>query len=539
VTAVRLSDAVPAVPAVPGQPDRAALVAFALVLGAASLVTLVAYRRPVWRRPVAPGEELVEWALLGRRLGAVRTWFLLGGSIFTAYTFVAVPALVYGVGGLGFFAVPYTIVVFQLGFVVLPWLWRHARIHGWVTPADVARSRFDSPTLALAVAVTGLLATMPYVALQLLGLSAALTVMGIPADSAVADLAMAATFTVLAVGTFRHGLGAPAAVAVVKGVLAFGATALLVVLVLRATDGAANLFEAAGTSLAATPSGQGSLLLPDGLGSAYASLAIGSALALVLYPHVLTPTFAARSADVVRRVCVGLLAWTALLGVLALGGLAARAEGIRVPPGHAELALPGLVRELLPSGASGVVLGAFGIGALVPAAVMSVAAATTFANNVYLEYVNPTALPEQVARVARWVSVLVKVGALAFVVGLRAQDAITLQLLGGVWILQTLPAVVLGLLLRRPHRYALLAGLVTGVVTGTWLVAAQGFVAVTRFDVGPASVGIYAGLVALALNLAVAAVLTPVLDRLGVARGLDTTGTGIGGKIPSEWEVGT
>jgi solute:Na+ symporter, SSS family len=269
--------------AVPSGPDLTALSAFAIVLGAASAVTLVVHRRPVWRRVVEPGQELVEWALLGRRLGTVRTWFLLGGSIFTAYTFVAVPALVYGVGGLGFFAVPYVVVVFQLGYVVLPWLWRRARTHGWLTPADVVRTRFDSPTLALAVAVAGILATMPYVALQLLGLSAALTVMGVPADSPAADLALTATFTVLAVGTFRHGLRAPAAVAVVKGVLAFTVTGALIVLTLRATGGTDNLFRRAGSALALAPSGQGSLLLPQGLDSAYVSLAVGSALALVVY----------------------------------------------------------------------------------------------------------------------------------------------------------------------------------------------------------------------------------------------------------------
>ncbi len=522
---------------VPSSPQTGALVAFALVLGLASVVSLVAFRRPASRRTAVPGDELVEWSLLGRDVGAVRTWFLLGGSVFTAYTFAAVPALVYGVGALGYFAVPYVVIVWQLGFVVLPWLAGRARRHGWLTPADAVRSRFDSPALALAVAVTGLLATMPYVALQLLGLSAALTVMGVPVGSMAADLALAATFGVLAVVTFRHGLGAPAAVAPVKGVLAFAATALLTVLALRSTDGAAGLFDRAGAALDAAPSGQGSLLLPAGLGSAYVSLAVGSALALVLYPHVLTPTFAARSPDVVRRVCIGLLAWTALLGVLALGGLAARARGIEVPPGHAELALPTLVRELLPDLAAGVVLGAFGIGALVPAAVMSVAAATTFAHNVYLEYLNPTALPDQVARVARWVSVLVKVAALAFVVGLRAQDAITLQLLGGVWILQTLPAVLLGQVLRRPHRYALLAGLVVGVAVGTWLVAVQGFVAVTWLELGTATVGVYAGLVALAVNLLLVAALSPVLDRLRVARGLDSTGTTIRRRDAREWEV--
>ncbi|MGL4742916.1 MAG: sodium:solute symporter family protein [Dermatophilaceae bacterium] len=523
----------------PSAPQTGALVAFAAMLGFASLVSLVAFRRPARQGSPAPGAELEQWSVLGRSLGTTRTWFLLGGSVFTAYTFAAVPALVYGVGALGYFAVPYVIIVWQLGYVVLPWLAGRARRHGWLTPADAVRDRFDSPTLALAVAVTGLLATMPYVALQLLGLSSALTVMGVPSGSVGADLAMAATFAVLAVATFRHGLGAPAAVAPVKGVLVFAVTALLTVLALRATGGAGSLVDRAGTALDDVPTGQGSLLLPAGLGSAYVSLAVGSALALVLYPHVLTPTFAARSPAVIRRVCIGLLAWTALLGVLALGGLAARARGIAVPPGHAELALPALTGELLPEVAAGAVLGAFGIGVLVPAAVMSVAAATTFANNVYLEYVNPTALPDQVARVARWVSVLVKVAALAFVVGLRAQDAITLQLLGGVWILQTLPAVLIGQVSRRPHRYALLAGLVVGVAAGTWLVAVQGFVAVTRLDLGAATVGVYAGLVALAVNLAVVAVLSPVLDRLRVARGLDATGTALRTRDAREWEVET
>jgi SSS family solute:Na+ symporter len=143
-----------------------------------------------------------------------------------------------------------------------------------------------------------------------------------------------------------------------------------------------------------------------------------------------------------------------------------------------------------------------------------------------------------VRAVARTVSVVVKIGALVFVLGLRTQDAISLQLLGGVWILQTLPAVVLALLVRWPHRYALLAGLVTGLVTGTWLCAAQGFVAVTTVQLGSSSVGVYAGLVALAANLAVVAVATPVLDRLGVGRGTDSTWSPARGRLRREWEVG-
>lgn len=521
-------------------PELGSLLPFIAVLTLASVVMLVARRLRPAPAPERPGEEMVEWALFGRRSGTWITWCLLGGSIFTTYTFVAVPALVYGVGGLGFFAVPYTILVFQFGYLVLPQLWRRAALHGWTTPADIARDRFGSPALALAVALTGMLATMPYIALQLLGISALLTVMGVPPHGPVADLALTATFGVLAVGTYRNGLRAPAVVAVLKAVTLFAVTALLAGLVLRATGGVDALFRRADTAFTAT--GDGQLLVPEGLGSSYLTLAIGSALALLLYPHVLLPTFAARSAQTIRRASVGMLAWTGLLAVLALAGLGARALGVQAPAGKAELAVPMLVRDLAPPTAAGIILGVIAIGALVPAAVMSVAVASTFASNIYLEYLNPTAIPAQVTRVARTVSVLVKLGALAFVLELRAQDAITLQLLGGVWILQTLPSVLLGLWLRRPHRYALLAGLGVGLALGTWLVAAQGFVAVTEIQVGSTQVGVYSGLVALAANLAVTGALTPVLDRLRVARGMDSTGTvlsatALPGIIRREWEV--
>jgi SSS family solute:Na+ symporter len=427
------------------------------------------------------------------------------------------------------------VIVFQLAYLVLPPLWRAAAANGWLTPADAVRDRFGSPLLALTVAITGVLATMPYVALQLLGLGALLTALGVPDHGPASDLALTATFAVLALGTYRHGLRTPTVVAVVKGVLLFTGTALLVGVVLHRFGGAGRIFDDAALRLGDRP-GAG-VLLPEALGSSYVTLAIGSAAALLLYPHVLLPTFAARDDGVLRRNAIGLLAWSGLLAALALCGMAALAARVSVPPGHAELAVPALVRELLPEIPAGLVLGAVGIGALVPAAVMSVAVGTTFASNVYLEYVNPRALPDQVQQVARTVSVVVKLGALVFVLGLRSQDAILLQLLGGVWILQTLPAVLLALVARWPHRYALMAGLVVGVVTGTWLIAAQGFVAVTVLRVGEVQVGVYAGLVALAANLAVTAALTPVLDRLGVGRGTDSTRTGMRGTLRREREV--
>jgi SSS family solute:Na+ symporter len=470
--------------------------------------------------------SLEGWGLADRRLGGVMTWFLMGGTIYTAYTFLAVPALVYSAGGAGLFALPYTVIFYPMALLVLPRLWRVARDNDLVTPADVVRSRYSSPALGAAVAVCGMLATMPYVALQLLGIQALLTVLGVPPGGLVADAALTAVFSVLAIATYRDGLRAPAAISVVKTALVFTALGVLVVVVTHRLGGIGTIFDTA-TPVLERRSG-----LPDGLpvtqpaATAYASLALGSALALLCYPHVLTTAFAARDADVLRRNMIALPAWTLLLGLFAMLGVAATAACVLAPRGHSELAVPLLIDQVLPDWATGVVFGALGIGALVPAAVMSVSAGTTFARNIYVEYVQPTATPATQVRVARLVSLLFKFGALAFALGLRPQDSINLQLLGGVWILQTAPALLGGLWVRWFHRRALLAGWAVGMVTGTVLVASGGFSSLVSLAGPPGPFAVYAALPALLANLLVATALTPLLDRAGVARGIDRTAAG-------------
>ncbi len=98
---------------------------------------------------------------------------------------------------------------------------------------------------------------------------------------------------------------------------------------------------------------------------------------------------------------------------------------------------------------------------------MSIAAANLWTRNVYKEFINPDATPKQEATQSKLVSLVVKFGALAFVLGLDTQDAINLQLLGGVWILQTLPTLVFALYTRWFHRWALLIGWAVGMGYGT------------------------------------------------------------------------
>jgi SSS family solute:Na+ symporter len=486
--------------------DPAAIAAFIAVLAGTSLVALGAR----WFHRAPPTPSPADWALAGRRFGSVTTWFLLGGTIYTAYTFSAVPALVHSVGALGFFALPYTIIVYPLAFWLLPRLWREARDVGAVTVADLVRVRYDSPGLALAVALTGILSTMPYVALQLLGIRTLLVSLDAYPEGLAGDAILAAVFAVLAVATYRHGIRAPAVIAFVKGVLVFGSITLVTALAIHRLGGTGDLFRELsspeGTSTGAIPA----LALDPSLHLAYASLAVGSALALLMYPHVLTAAFAARSERVLRVNSVALLAWTALLGLVALLGLAAHAADIEVDPGRPDLAVPALVDWLTPGWVTGLILGSLAVGALVPAAVMSVAAAMLFTRNIYAEYINPQTTPKQQTGVARFFSLLVKVGALGFVMFMAEQDAINLQLLGGVWMLQIFPTVVLGLLTKRLHPAGLFAGWAVGMLAGTFLVTTGGFSSVVTIGGLP----LYAALVALGANLLVVVLLSAFLPRL-------------------------
>ena len=488
----------------------AAAVLLALLV-ATSVLALASRRRE--HAGVVP--DVTSWTLADRRYSSVMLWFLLGGSIYTAYTFAAVPGLVYGSGAIGFFALPYTIMVYPLALKLLPRLWRVCRDHGYLTIGDYVRGRYGSSRLALAVTATGLLATTPYVALQLLGIRAVLSAGGLYPDGVGGDVALTAVFAVLGVATWRTGLHASAIIAVVKATLVFSVVLGAALALVARDDGVGAAFRPP-----AGASGPGfSVLLDPGLQVAYASLALGSAMALLMYPHVVTAALSAVSARALRRTVVALPLWTLVLGLFGTLGLVALAEGIRVPSGGAEAAVPLLVAEVLPAAITGLVFGTLAISALVPAAVMSVAAGAAFTRNIYVEYLHPTATPVMQTRVARVTSLLVKVGAVLFVLGLREQAAINLQLLGGVWILQTFPAVVVGLFSRRLHGGAVLGGWAVGMILGTVLVRGGGFSSIVEV----AGVQVYGAVVALVVNVAVALVLTPVLDRLGVPRGVDAT----------------
>ncbi|MFD0689438.1 monocarboxylate uptake permease MctP [Actinomadura fibrosa] len=488
-----------------------------------------------WRRPDTM-HSLDEWGLGGRSFGSWITWFLIGGDLYTAYTFVAVPALVFGTGAAGFYAVPYTIVVYPLVFLVLIRLWSVSHVHGFVTPADFVRARFGSPTLALAVAVTGIVATMPYIALQLVGIEAVLKTMGVNGHWPIVI-----AFAILAAYTYQSGLRAPALIAFVKDVLIYLVIIVAVLYIPTRLGGWGDIFDSAQAQFAKTPNPSDGILLDGTNQLNYAMLALGSALALFLYPHSVTGVLASKNRDVIKRNMAALPAYSFVLGLIALLGLMAISAGVKpvVTDGKPDTntVVPLLFDRMFPDWFAGVAYAAVGIGALVPAAIMSIAAANLFTRNIYKEYIRRDATEKQEATVSKLVSLVVKVGAVACILLLDPEFSIDLQLIGGVIILQTLPSVALGLVTRWFHRGALVAGWAAGLAAGLWLLyetpntakgkAHFGSSAFRLSDLGlDTKMTVYAGMLALAVNLAVAVVGTVVCKAAKLADGEDATRPG-------------
>ena len=514
---------------------------FTIVVVLFLVVTSVGFAAVRWRR-TEDMLHLNEWGLGGRGFGTFISWFMLGGDVYTAYTYIAVPAVIFGSGSIGFFAVSYTIMVYPIIIIFLPRLWSVSRVHNYITPADFIRGRYGSRGLSLAAAFTGILSLMPYIALQLVGIQAVLTVMGVGTSSNntfVKDLPLFIAFLVLAIFTYVSGLRAPAAISFIKDTLVYVMVIVAVFYIPTRLGGWGHIFGTAQTHFTAinpvTKKPNGTFVpTSKAIGSTqldFATLALGSAVALFLYPHTITGTLASRRRYVVKRNTALLPVYSVLLGLIALLGYMAITDkttvaNVKKAGDNAQLAVPYLFQHMFSSWFAGVAFAAIIIGALVPAAIMAIAAANLFTRNIFTEFFKPDACPRLQTRIAQWASLVVKLGALYFAVELPHTFAINLQLLGGVWILQIGPMLIGGLFTRWFDRYALLLGWLAGMAFGTIAAYKSASPTVSHWaSSSDIEFGhtVYIGLSALILNLVIAVILTVIFRAAKVPQGADET----------------
>ena len=439
----------------------------------------------------------------------IASWFLLGGTLYTAFTFIAFPGVFFGQGALGFYSTAQSVFMFPFFILVLPRFWTIARHRGYITIADFVRDRYSSRFLALLVAITGILAMMPYLALQIFGIEVSLAQLGLPVN-----LSVFIAFAFLAFSTYNGGLRATAVIAYVKGVLIWIVGIVALVIITSKLGGINHIFHEVPSSRV--------LLVPTQY-SAYLTLALGSAFALFLYPHVLTGVLSANGQKAVRNSIILLPIFNLLLAIFGLFGFMATVVGLKPSPIYKfNAVLPMLFAKMLPPEFAGIALATICISALVPAAMMSIAAANLFTRNIYRAYFRSSCNEREEVNVARLVSLCVKAGALVFLIFPFAFVS-NLQLLGGMWILQIIPTALVGLYTNKLHRSALVVGWIAGMLYGTLVVVAQNFNTLYTFHIGTTALPIYIGLIALVINLALSVVLTPVFQMLGLHTGRDET----------------
>ena len=232
---------------------------------------------------------------------------------------------------------------------------------------------------------------MPYIALQLVGLEKVILALGFSGQGIMAHAPTTIAFVILALFTYKSGLRAPAMIAFVKDAMIYIFIIAAIVVIPYELGGFGAIFAAAGKAfdakVAANPNLAAGLTLKPAQIGPYITLAIGSAMALFMYPHALTGSLAASSGSAIRFNTMALPAYSLALEFIALLGLMAIAAGVKVDT--PQDAVPQLVLWAFPDWFAGFCFAAIALGALVPAAVMSIGAANTFTRNIWKPFVNP------------------------------------------------------------------------------------------------------------------------------------------------------
>jgi solute:Na+ symporter, SSS family len=472
-------------------------------------VTALGFLSVRWR--AGDLNRLQEWGLAGRRFGPLTTWFLMGGDIYTAYVFIATPGAAFATGGSGFFPALGTTLIYPLFFLIYPRFWTIARHRAYVTLADFVQERFSSRILSLAVSLTSIIATLPFMALQLYAVEIALSAMGVPVE-----ISLTIAFLLLSAYTYVSGLRAAGLMAIVKDVMIVIVVLAGLIFIPLKLGGFPHIFGEISPKR---------LLLQPSQFTTYSTLALGTSLGLILFPQYITGILSANSRKAIRVNSFLLPVFTIMTGLFSFFGYMAVAAHIPLSPIYkTNMVLVNLFAAMFPSWFVGFMLAALTLSGLVPTSIMSIGIANIFSRNIYREFIRPSCTDREEANVAKLASLVAKVGALAFILFLPTPFAVNFQLLGGALIVQILPSVVIGLYTNWFHRWALTIGWAVGILACIGMNITLKFQSqVFPFTVGHAVYPIYTGIASLIINLLVSVVLTQVFKTLGFARGQDAT----------------
>lgn len=409
--------------------------------------------------------SIEEWSVGGRNFGGLLVWFLVGADIYTAYTFLGLTGYAYKLGAAAFFAVPYVVLAYPIAYFILPKVWEYAAKYHLTTLADFARERFQSKGLGILVALTGIVFLIPYIDLQLLGITGVAEVAGkgtFANPHAVGIGALIVSFILVALYTYFSGLRAPAWTALIKDALVWTVIIVMMVTIpVMLFHGWGNMFHTAVTKYPKM------LTLQSGAHDSwwFMTAALISALALFMWPHASTGALSARSAEILKKNAVFLPFYNILLFFITFLGIVA----YMVLPhsqtkGYANVILLHLIQYTYHNPfVQGLMFATVALASLVPASIMVLAASNLFATNILKDWLIPNMSPKNQTLVARWFVFVMTALALVFGI-LFPNQLISLQLEGTSGMVQIIPAIALGIFWRRLSRPAVIIGLIGGIL---------------------------------------------------------------------------
>ncbi|QQE78892.1 sodium:solute symporter [Alicyclobacillus sp. SO9] len=409
--------------------------------------------------------SIEEWSVGGRNFGGLLVWFLVGADIYTAYTFLGLTGYAYKLGAAAFFAVPYVVLAYPIAYFILPKVWGYAAKYHLTTLADFARERFQSKGLGILVALTGIVFLIPYIDLQLLGITGVAEVAGkgtFANPHAVGIGALIVSFILVALYTYFSGLRAPAWTALIKDALVWIVIIVMIITIpVMLFHGWGNMFHTAVTQYPKM------LTLHSGAHDSwwFMTAALISALALFMWPHASTGALSARSAEILKKNAVFLPFYNILLFFITFLGIVAY---MKLPhsqtKGYANVILLHLIQYTYHNPfVQGLMFATVALASLVPASIMVLAASNLFATNILKDWLIPNMSSKNQTLVARWFVFVMTALALVFGI-LFPNQLISLQLEGTSGMVQIIPAIALGIFWRRLSRPAVIIGLVGGIL---------------------------------------------------------------------------
>lgn len=407
--------------------------------------------------------SLEQWAVGGRSFGTFFVFLLMAGEVYTIFTFLGGSGWAYGKGAPASYIPAYMVCAFIISYWLLPPIWRLAKANRLVSQSHFFSFTYQSPALGVLVALVGVVALVPYLVLQLKGLSIIVAAASYGAIPSVATVWIGAI--VMTVYVVVSGVRGCAWNSALKDLLVLCVVFFLgIYLPLHYYGGIGAMFHAID---AARP---GFLVFPaKGLSVVwFQSTVLLTGLGFFMWPHTFGSALTARSDRIFCRNAMVQPLYQLILLFVLFAGFAAVLKVPGLQGAEIDMALLRLSLQTFSPWLIGVIGAAGVLTALVPGSMILTTASTLLANDIYRGVLNRHALDATVVRLARGFVPVVALVAVFFT--LHGSDTVVaLLLMGYNFVTQLFPALICTLWRNnRATKWGAMSGIIVGVAVVVW-----------------------------------------------------------------------